>query len=55
MAGMVAFAVTAVLAVTPKGIDLFGACVLGIITACGGGTVRDVILGVPVFWSEDQN
>ncbi|MBT8465399.1 MAG: TRIC cation channel family protein, partial [Deltaproteobacteria bacterium] len=42
-------------AVTPKGIDLFGACVLGIITACGGGTVRDVILGVPVFWSEDQN
>jgi uncharacterized membrane protein YeiH len=51
MAGTVAFAVTAVLALAPKGIDLFGATVLGIITAIGGGTVRDVILNVPVFWS----
>ena len=55
MAGTVAFAVTAVLAVAPKGIDLFGASVLGIITAIGGGTVRDLILDVPVFWSEDLN
>ena len=49
MAGTVAFAVTAVLAVIPKGIDLFGACVMGIITAIGGGTIRDLILEVPVF------
>ena len=55
MAGTVAFAVTAVLALAPKGIDLFGAVVLGIITAIGGGTVRDVILDVPVFWSTDLN
>lgn len=55
MAGTVAFAVTAVLAVTPKGIDLFGAAVLGVITAIGGGTIRDLILGVPVFWSTDLN
>ena len=55
MAGTVAFAVTAVLAVAPKGIDIFGACVMGIITAIGGGTVRDVILGVPVFWSTELN
>ena len=53
MAGTVAFAVTAVLAVTPKGIDLFGACVMGIITAIGGGTIRDLILDVPVFWASD--
>jgi len=53
MAGTVAFAVTAVLAVAPKGIDIFGACVMGIITAIGGGTVRDVILDVPVFWAGD--
>ena len=38
MAGTVAFAVTAVLAVTKNGIDLFGASVLAIITAVGGGT-----------------
>ena len=55
MAGTVAFAVTAVLAVAPKGIDIFGACVMGIITAIGGGTVRDVILDVPVFWSTELN
>ena len=55
MAGTVAFAVTAVLAVIPKGIDLFGASVMGIITAIGGGTIRDVILGVPVFWATDMN
>jgi uncharacterized membrane protein YeiH len=33
----------------------FAACVLGIITAVGGGTVRDLILEVPVFWVDDQN
>ncbi len=55
MAGTVAFAVTAVLALAPKGIDLFGAAVLGIITATGGGTVRDIIMDVPVFWSTDLN
>jgi uncharacterized membrane protein YeiH len=55
MAGTVAFAVTAVLAVTPRGIDLFGAYVMGLITAIGGGTIRDLILGVPVFWAADLN
>lgn len=55
MAGVVAFAVTAVLAVTSRGTDLFGTCVLALMTTIGGGTVRDVILGVPVFWSLDLN
>ena len=55
MAGTVAFSVTAVLALAPKNIDLFGAVVLGMITAIGGGTIRDLILDVPVFWSTDLN
>lgn len=55
MLGTVAFAVTAVLAVIPKQIDLFGAIVMGIVTAIGGGTIRDMILGVPVFWASDLN
>ncbi len=55
MAGITAFAVTAVLAVAPRGIDLFSATVLGIITATGGGTIRDLILNVPVFWATDLN
>ena len=53
MAGTVAFAVTAVLAVAPKGIDIFGVLVLGVITAIGGGTLRDVIIDAPVFWGTD--
>ena len=53
MAGTVAFAVTAVLAVSSKGIDIFGATVLGVITAIGGGTLRDIIIDVPVFWAAD--
>ena len=55
MIGMIAFSVTAVLAVSDKGIDLFGAIVMGLITATGGGTLRDVIIEVPIFWSIDQN
>jgi uncharacterized membrane protein YeiH len=55
MVGTIAFAATAVLAVAPKGIDLFGATVLGVITAIGGGTLRDMILEKPVFWSTDQS
>jgi len=53
LAATAAFAVSAVLAVSPRGIDFFGASVLGIITAIGGGTVRDLILGGPVFWAGD--
>ena len=53
MSATAAFAITAVLAVTPRGIDLFGAAVLGIITAIGGGTLRDMMLDVPIFWATD--
>jgi uncharacterized membrane protein YeiH len=55
MIAIMAFAMTGVIAVSSRGIDLFSACVMGIITAIGGGTVRDIILGVPVFWSTDLN
>jgi len=55
MLGTIAFAVTAVLAVTKNGIDLFGASVLAIITAVGGGTIRDVITNAPVFWSINES
>ncbi|MDQ2994390.1 MAG: trimeric intracellular cation channel family protein [Pseudomonadota bacterium] len=54
IAGTVAFAVTAVLAIHSRSdIDIVGAIILGLITATGGGTLRDVILGVPAFWSQD--
>jgi uncharacterized membrane protein YeiH len=47
----IAFAVTGVLAIADRGVDLFGVMVLGLITAIGGGTLRDLILETPVFWA----
>jgi uncharacterized membrane protein YeiH len=55
MLGTAVFAITGVLAVNRKGLDAFGALVLGAVTALGGGTIRDVIVRAPVFWIEDIN
>lgn len=49
-----AFAASGVLAALGQRIDLFGAVVVAVVTAVGGGTLRDLILGVPVFWLFDQ-
>jgi uncharacterized membrane protein YeiH len=35
--------------------DLFGVVVIGLITAVGGGTLRDVLLNLPVFWLANSN
>lgn len=44
-------AISAVLAAEGKGMDLFGVAVLALVTAVGGGTIRDLCLGVrPLFW-----
>ena len=55
MLGTAVFAITGVLAVTRRGLDVFGALVLGIVTALGGGTVRDLIIGSRPFWLADSN
>jgi len=47
-------AISGVLAGSGKRVDLFGVIVLGLVTALGGGTLRDVILGNPVFWLADS-
>lgn len=49
--GTIVFAITGVLAASEKRLDLFGIIVIGMVTAIGGGTIRDLILGrTPVFW-----
>lgn len=54
VAATAAFAVTAVFAIgKDRDIEPIGALFLGMATAVGGGTIRDVILDVPVFWSTD--
>ena len=44
------FAVTGALVASRKQMDIVGFLWLGIITGVGGGTVRDLLLGAPVFW-----
>jgi uncharacterized membrane protein YeiH len=34
--------------------DLFGVLIIGITTGLGGGTIRDLVLGIEVFWFADQ-
>ena len=55
MIGNAVFAATGVLAVNRRGLDVFGGVVLGIVTAIGGGTIRDLVVGAPVFWVADPN
>lgn len=44
--GTVAFALSGALTAIKKDMDIFGACVLGMTTAIGGGVIRDILLGV---------
>ena len=54
--GTFVFAISGTLAAAKKKLDLFGAAVLGFITAVGGGTIRDVLIGShPVSWMQDVN
>lgn len=55
MLGIAVFSITGVLAIQKADVDLFGAVVLGIITAIGGGTIRDLLLDLPIFWIDDFN
>ncbi|HEY0778624.1 MAG TPA: trimeric intracellular cation channel family protein [Gemmatirosa sp.] len=52
--GTAVFAVSGALAAGRKGLDLLGVLVLALVTAVGGGTIRDVLLGRhPIFWLAD--
>ncbi|WP_291860084.1 trimeric intracellular cation channel family protein [Marinilabilia sp.] len=49
--GTAVFAISGVLTAGTKKLDLFGVMVIGVVTAIGGGTMRDLLLGVtPVTW-----
>ena len=52
--GIGAFSITGVIAAGKKDMDIFSIVLLGVVTALGGGTLRDIILDVsPVFWIAD--
>jgi uncharacterized membrane protein YeiH len=51
--GIIAFALTGFYAARKKGMDLIGVYSLGMVTALGGGSLRDILLNRhPLFWME---
>lgn len=53
--GIFVFAVTGALKARTYQMDIFGAAVLAFVTAYGGGTLRDLLIGIrPVNWVNDN-
>lgn len=48
--GTFAFAISGVRLAARKNFDIFGAYVVGFVTAVGGGTIRDLMLSLTPFW-----
>ena len=51
--GTIAFAMSGSFAAMQKRLDPFGVLIIAFVTSVGGGTVRDLLLDVPVFWMHD--
>lgn len=51
--GATVFTVVGALVVSRKEMDFVGFAVLGTVTGVGGGTLRDLLLGLPVFWTQE--
>lgn len=53
--GTIAFAISGVLVAFNKKMDLFGVLIIAFVTAVGGGTLRDLLIGnTPVGWMKDM-
>lgn len=54
LVGTTVFAISGFLVAGEKRFDIFGAAVVALVTAVGGGTLRDVLIGsTPVGWMQD--
>ena len=52
MVGTIACAISGIRLAAGKNFDWFGAYIIGLVTAIGGGTLRDLLLDIPVFWMQ---
>lgn len=53
--GTITFAISGVFAAMQKRLDLFGILIIAFITAIGGGTLRDMLIGdLPVTWMRSE-
>jgi len=48
--GTIAFSISGVLTSMKKRMDAFGILIIAFVTAVGGGTLRDILIGFPVTW-----
>lgn len=55
LAGVAVFAIAGTLMAYKKNMDGFGVVVLASVTAIGGGTLRDMVLDLPIFWVQDPS
>ena len=53
--GTFAFAISGIRLASAKQFDWFGAYVVGLATAVGGGTIRDVLLNTTPFWMQQSS
>ena len=53
IAGIAVFAASGVIVAVRRRLDFIGACFFALVTATGGGTLRDLLIGAPVFWMHD--
>jgi len=52
--GTIAFAISGVLVAMEKKLDMFGVLIVAFVTAVGGGTLRDMLIGnTPVVWMRE--
>lgn len=51
--GVIAFSISGVLTSLRKRMDAFGILIIAFVTSVGGGTLRDVLLDVPVMWMQN--
>lgn len=52
--GTLAFAISGIRLASAKQFDWFGAYVVGLVTAIGGGTLRDLLLNLSPFWMQNS-
>ncbi|MFT7071387.1 trimeric intracellular cation channel family protein [Patiriisocius sp. Uisw_017] len=51
--GTISFAVSGALTAMKKRLDPFGLLIIAVVTALGGGTLRDLLIDAPITWMRD--
>lgn len=51
--GTISFAVSGALIAMKKRLDPFGLLIIAVVTALGGGTLRDLLIDAPITWMRD--